>query len=275
MTTTTNNGDLKVTYMIAFDSFAIGSEDIVDASKGRVNSRYAREMLGVLTNAGLLVRDENEDGLDVWQVAIPGTYDDNSREEAEVVIDEWLSKHTAPIEKPAKPAKDKKSSPKSAPNTKDEGYHPCYCGCGDNVPAKSFYRPGHDARHAGAVGRAIAVVLLEKGEHQPGSDREVEELMSALPSDRLVAKAKGIASKALDKEQAKAQRAADREAAKAEKAAAKEAEVVMTEGTTYVGKNEVIARRVEDPKDLRIETLNKDGEWVRASKTASAKFVPA
>lgn len=32
----------------------------------------------------------------------------------------------------------------------------CWCGCGAVVPAKSFYRPGHDSRHVGRVAREVA-----------------------------------------------------------------------------------------------------------------------
>lgn len=32
----------------------------------------------------------------------------------------------------------------------------CWCGCGASVPAKSFYRPGHDSRHVGQVAREVA-----------------------------------------------------------------------------------------------------------------------
>lgn len=32
----------------------------------------------------------------------------------------------------------------------------CWCGCGATVPAKSFYRPGHDSRHVGQVAREVA-----------------------------------------------------------------------------------------------------------------------
>lgn len=31
----------------------------------------------------------------------------------------------------------------------------CRCGCEENVAPKRHYRPGHDARHAGAVARAL------------------------------------------------------------------------------------------------------------------------
>lgn len=36
----------------------------------------------------------------------------------------------------------------------------CTCGCGE--PTKSKYRPGHDARHAGQVGRSLATNPKDK-----------------------------------------------------------------------------------------------------------------
>jgi hypothetical protein len=58
----------------------------------------------------------------------------------------------------------KKQNPQSQPS--DEGtpetttanatMHLCWCGCGSPVPAKSFYRPGHDSRHVGQVAREVA-----------------------------------------------------------------------------------------------------------------------
>ena len=65
----------------------------------------------------------------------------------------------------------------------------CTCGCGEQISPTAAYRPGHDARHAGFVARAIAA-----------DPKEAKTLLLALPSPAL---------------RAKAQRAADRLAAKA------------------------------------------------------------
>jgi hypothetical protein len=53
----------------------------------------------------------------------------------------------------------------------------CLCGCGQ-IGRGSSYRPGHDARHASRIGRAMAAA----GEEDP-------ELLAQLPSDALRAKA--------------------------------------------------------------------------------------
>src|SRR4051812_7886730 len=34
-------------------------------------------------------------------------------------------------------------------------FRSCACGCGENVAPKRQYRPGHDARHAGQIARAL------------------------------------------------------------------------------------------------------------------------
>lgn len=64
----------------------------------------------------------------------------------------------------------------------------CACRCGEPVGAKAMYRPGHDARHAGLVARAIVE-----------DPKRAKALLATLPSPSL---------------QAKAQRAADRLTAK-------------------------------------------------------------
>lgn len=54
----------------------------------------------------------------------------------------------------------------------------CACTCGEQVGPKAMYRPGHDARHAGAVARAIAA-----------DPKQTKALLATLPSDALRAKA--------------------------------------------------------------------------------------
>jgi hypothetical protein len=54
----------------------------------------------------------------------------------------------------------------------------CLCGCGEAVGAAALYRPGHDARHAAAVGRQLRL-----------AGRPDEALLAALPSEALRAKA--------------------------------------------------------------------------------------
>lgn len=249
----TNAADLRTAYLQTFDGFALSPGDIVESSEGRVNMRYARELLGVLTTAGLLIASTVNDDEEVWQVNRPGTYDDHTRDEAEAEIDLWLST-TNPTEQGSKPSAQKdRTMTKETPDT----VHPCYCGCKENVPSKSFYRPGHDARHAGNVGRQAALLDPESTEYS--------DLLNDLPSDRLVEKAKGIEAKAREKADAKAAR----EEAKANKPAkGSKTEPAPEEGTIKVGKNEFAATRRPDGT---VVYFKGDEEKV-ASKSAAKTF---
>ena len=241
--------DLREVYLHTYANFATSPTEVADQFKG-INLRYARELLSTLVEAGLVAKTEDGEGSDAWQT-IP-TYDDMDETEAASKIDEWLKKHY------------KASAPKAKP---EQTFHACYCGCGENVPTKSFYRPGHDARHAGTIGREIAANY-----HVKGFDRR--DLLSNLPSDKLVAKAEGIAEKQIEKIEAKAKREAEREEAKAVKAAAKDdlpdiEEKGLTEGSIRVGKNEYVAYRKADGT---VTYFGPKGEEKVASKTAAATF---
>lgn len=58
------------------------------------------------------------------------------------------------------------------------GGHFCKCDCGQVITTKARYRPGHDARHAGIVARAIAE-----------NPKQANALLGTLPSNALQAKA--------------------------------------------------------------------------------------
>lgn len=81
----------------------------------------------------------------------------------------------------------------------------CRCGCG-NAPRRPgrTYLPGHDARHAGIVGRAVA------GLQEAAPDADISHLLAELPSENLQLKAMRIAATAL----AKAAKKATKKAAK-------------------------------------------------------------
>lgn len=82
---------------------------------------------------------------------------------------------------------------------------PCRCGCGlGTIRPDAFYLPGHDARHAGAIGRqAIA------------EPNRAEDLIKSLPSDRLRAKAQAMIERDAHQRADRERRAAAREAARA------------------------------------------------------------
>lgn len=260
-TAVTNAEDLRTAYLLAFDNFAITPSDVEDESNGKINSRYARELLATLATANLLGEDEVEGEL-VWQVVNPGTYDDHSRAEAKAVIDQFLGTVTPTEGK--KPATNTKKG-KTMTKTASTEVHDCYCGCKEQVPGKSFYRPGHDARHAGNVGRAIAAHVGTDVSRK--NDDAVQDLLAELPSDRLTEKAMGIADKAIEKEIDRHAKQVAREAAKATKDAAN-AEPKVEHGIVTVGKKEYVAKRYEDGT---VEYL--DGDQTKtASKSAAKSF---
>lgn len=87
---------------------------------------------------------------------------------------------------------------------------PCRCGCkAQTVRPEALYLPGHDARHAGQVGRALIA-----------DPTKAATLLKTLPTPALRTKAEGMVKTA----QAKvAKKAAGAEARKAAQAAAKAA----------------------------------------------------
>jgi hypothetical protein len=241
----TNAGDLKAAYLQCFDSFSLTPGDIVESSEGRVNMRYARELLGTLVNARLVAVDTVNDDEEVWQVVDPGTYDDHTHEEAEAVIDAWLAgTRVTEVDSKQKP-ESKSSSGGSRLKVKNESGK-CRCGCGEDT--KSNYRPGHDARHAGQVGREIAANYATKG-----FDRRT--LLDALPSDKLRAKAERIAELAIEKSEKKGKDVVPT--------------AVIEHGIVKVGKTEHVATR--NLTTGEVEYFVGD-ETKQASKTAAKTF---
>lgn len=87
----------------------------------------------------------------------------------------------------------------------------CGCGCGEHVAKGRTFRPGHDARHAGNVGRALAV---------DPKDATAKVQFDGL-SPALQAKADGVRTRHADRLERQAKRTEarlEREAAKADAA---------------------------------------------------------
>lgn len=239
-TLVSHKDDLKKAYLFIFDEFATDPTDFAAKTSG-VNQRFARELFATLVDQQLVVETDTGDGA-AWEVTDPGNQHDVTREEAESRFDEVINP-TATTEGAKAP------KPKKAKSLSD-----CLCGCGEQ--SQNNYRPGHDARHAGQIGREIAA-----GHGTKGFNRRT--LLEFLPTDALKAKAEGVAETAIQKE-------AKREAAAAAKAAAKQAKEdakSWTEGTAKVGKEELPARKQGETVEVM-----KDGEWVAASKTAAKSF---
>lgn len=233
--------DLRRTYLAIYDNFAIHHTDLAHNLKG-INSRYARELCATLQQAGLIVLTEDGDNNEVWQCV--ETHDTHTREQAEELVDLWLG---APSPMNATPTS---GSSRSSLKSEQAGPHECRCGCGEVITTRSVYRPGHDARHAGQVGRQVAAIM--EGGHDEGDQVEINRLYSTLGSDKLRTKALRIADKANQKNL---------------KAAKPEPQIV--EGIAKVGKNEVPARRY--PNGL-VEVLQPGKDWKTASKAAAKTF---
>lgn len=91
---------------------------------------------------------------------------------------------------------------------------PCRCGC--KAPTKSTYAPGHDARHAGVVGRWLLA-------NPDATKTEKKKHLDTLPTPALQAKAERVVETAKRKEAEKASKAEARAKAKAAAKAAYEA----------------------------------------------------
>lgn len=217
----TDNTDLIKAYEFVAGKDQFLPSDLADEFGH--NMRYSREIIAVLMDRKLAKLDTSTD-MDFY---VPITPDDPSEVRA------FGMKRLNIKEDEVRQPKERKA--KAKPDTKD--YHPCGCGCGENVPPKSNYRPGHDARHAGQVGRAIA----ESGDWT---------LIDQMPTEALVAKARKIAEGQIDK-------------------ASRKSAPRVEEGTVTVGKTERAARKSGDV----VEYLDDKGEWKRASKTAATTFV--
>lgn len=188
---------LRDTYLLAFDSFSTDPIEVAD--RLGIKSRYARELLGVLVSHRLLAISDVNGEYDVWQVIEPGTYDSHTRDDAVAHIDNWLATFTQEDNMPATATKTRKPATKKATATKPKDTNPadlplCKCGCETPVGSrKTSYRPGHDARHAGQVGRKF----IEQGKADP-------KLLATLPSEKLQAKALRMLQVSDDKQDAKA-----------------------------------------------------------------------
>jgi hypothetical protein len=209
----TDNADLIKAYEFAAKRPSFLPSDLADEFGH--NMRYSREIIGVLMGKKLAFLDSSGD-MDCYKPTLP---------KDPATIREFGLKRLGLKEEAANMGETKASKPRAKV---DHGeYHPCGCGCGESVPPKSNYRPGHDARHAGQVGREVAAIM--DGGHDEGDQIKIDALYATLPSDLLKAKAQRIAEKANEKNLAKAQ-----------------PEPVEIEGLVTVGKKEYAAIKLGD-----------------------------
>ena len=128
---------------------------------------------------------------------------------------------------------------------------PCLCGCG--LGTKANYLPGHDARHAGQVARAV----FQAGQiHEPSA-------YNSLPSAALRAKARRMAENLADKADAKKapKVPAQKKAPKTTTTKNVKADEPIL-GTVKKGRWEYPAIRTADGQVLRKESRDGKGPWV-------------
>lgn len=145
----------------------------------------------------------------------------------------------------------------------------CTCGCGEATSsAKTMYKPGHDARHAGNVARAIAEAVLN------GTEAEVS--LMDLPTANLVHKADAMSKRLVEKAAKKAERTATRKPSdKPAKPAGKIAEVVAAEEAAHAEETaaEVPEPMFGDEDGSYTRGTMKVGRWEYPTRTSRQAFI--
>lgn len=127
----------------------------------------------------------------------------------------------------------------------------CNCGCGEATSSsKTQYKPGHDARHAGQVARAMAAAKIN-------GDTTYSPALETLGSDKLRSKAQAMAKRIVEQVSEKAAKAARRPATR--KAAGDKADKKAT--AALVAQEEAAHAAAEAAKRAEIEAeLDEDGQ---------------
>lgn len=152
----------------------------------------------------------------------------------------------------------------------------CNCGCGEATSSsKTMYKPGHDARHAGNVARAIAEAVL--------NGTEATASLKDLPSANLVHKADAMSKRLVEKARAKAERTAARAESKPADRKTKHASEGTIEAAIAAGEAEhaaEVAARAEgmpefEKKDEHIYSYGtvKVGRWEYPTRTSTQGFI--
>lgn len=145
----------------------------------------------------------------------------------------------------------------------------CGCGCGEPVAGKANYRPGHDARHAGYVGRE-AVQSFDRGQGHWDS----KEFYGELPSPALRDKALNVARKEIErraKKEAQGKVKGDKALSSIKGSRRRDVEKQVGLGTVKVGRWTYPARELENGTVERNVARDGSGEWVKVHRSA---FIP-
>lgn len=205
--------DLKAVYLAVFDS-AITTDVPSVASKLRLERRYANELFqtlaaikdsngNALITINLLAGEEmNDTPHDWWEAGV--NIDAQTHDEAEALFDATVPDMEGdPVSRQGNSAPynpEAGTNVTTAPRTPRNATNPadlplCLCGCQTPVNnRKRNYKPGHDARHAGQVARAMAAWPgLEYSDKRAG-------FLDVLPTDALRWKAATMADRLIAKE---------------------------------------------------------------------------
>lgn len=159
-------------YMRIFGDFALGHSDVDDVERTNAVVEAINVRLADVSSQQTIVDDVVNGGERFWQCF--QTYDSWTEEQAEAAFNQaWPADLVMDAIAP-KAAKPKAARPSTtAPSTE------CRCGCKAITRKGKGYLPGHDARHAGQVARAILA--------DPMTQADVH--LAALPTLALRAKA--------------------------------------------------------------------------------------
>ena len=266
--------DLRLVYLHVYDFVVTDSSAVADflqaqpdrTANHEVPVRYARELLGVLTTHRLIEETDTPSGESAWQVTNPSL----ARNDAEQVIDSFLD---ANIPAPSAPiAKDTITVSTSTVKTAKPVNNPAdlpICACGCEAPTsnrKSSYRPGHDARHAGNVARAIAESALVDVD----TDTYVADFapLDALASDKLREKSSAMVDRLLAKKNAKLQKVTAPDATPEPEPVV----AVYVDGTITKGRNKAWPARQFNNLVEANTSRNGSGDWIPATTVQAATF---
>lgn len=191
--------DLLAVYLHAMRNETVNITEVTTEFP-HINTRYARELLATLSPD--LLQPVEIEGQDEWVIVYNEAQADQEYTDLDAAythtFDLWWNKRTgqpAPTKtKPKAKAKPRSVAVNADPNRK------CRCGCGEPVGAKSTYRPGHDARHAGATAQKMAAT----------DSTSWDSLLGALPTPALRAKATAHATRLVAKKRVAKVKAGDR-----------------------------------------------------------------
>lgn len=260
--------DLRNVYL-AIHRSAIVAEIPQVAAELKLKPRYVKELIGILEthadndgDAFVIINarsgEKPNDGPHDWYQT-SHTVDDHDEDEAM----HWFDRHF-PVQATPVPAQDKPAPANATKDNNPADLPLCLCGCMNPVNSrKRNYRPGHDARHAGQIGKALGGSGYEPG------DESWTAYLGLLPTAALQGKADTMARRIKAKLIAKAEASVKGIGQEIRDRIAK---VEFEDGHVKRGRWSYDAKR--NTTSGAVTYTDKKGEQVADDKTAKT-FVPA